>query len=119
VQMPASYWGKESFFGTETPLPEGAGYAILLGFGAFFSLLTTLLEYVDKWANNTRETSEYFKTAGRSVKTGLAASVIVSQCTWAATLLQSSNVAWNLVFLGSSGMPAEPPSRSCSLVSWR
>jgi len=95
VQMPASYWGKESFFGTETPLPEGAGYAILLGFGAFLSLFTTLLEYLDKWANNTRETSEYFKTAGRSVKTGLAASVIVSQCTWAATLLQSSNVAWN------------------------
>jgi len=28
------------------------------------------------------------------VKTGLTASVIVSQWTWAATLLQSSNVAW-------------------------
>jgi hypothetical protein len=33
-------------------------------------------------------------TAGRMVKTGLTASVIVSQWTWAATLLQSSNVAW-------------------------
>lgn len=33
-------------------------------------------------------------TAGRTVKTGLTASVIVSQWTWAATLLQSSNVAW-------------------------
>merc|ERR1712025_215781 len=39
--------------------------------------------------------SEFFNTAGRSVKTGLTASVIVSQWTWAATLLQSSNVAWN------------------------
>ena len=28
------------------------------------------------------------------IKTGLTASVIVSQWTWAATLLQSSNVAW-------------------------
>jgi urea-proton symporter len=28
------------------------------------------------------------------VKTGLTASVIISQWTWAATLLQSSNVAW-------------------------
>ena len=28
------------------------------------------------------------------MKTGLTASVIVSQWTWAATLLQSSNVAW-------------------------
>ena len=34
-------------------------------------------------------------TAGRMVKTGLTASVIISQWTWAATLLQSSNVAWN------------------------
>jgi urea-proton symporter len=33
-------------------------------------------------------------TAGRMVKTGLIASVIISQWTWAATLLQSSNVAW-------------------------
>lgn len=35
-----------------------------------------------------------FSTAGRMIKTGLTASVIVSQWTWAATLLQSSNVAW-------------------------
>ena len=32
--------------------------------------------------------------AGRSVKTGLIGAVIVSQWTWAATLLQSSNVAF-------------------------
>ena len=35
-----------------------------------------------------------YSTAGRSVKTGLTASFIVSQWSWAATLLQSSNVAW-------------------------
>jgi len=33
-------------------------------------------------------------SSGGKVKTGLTASVIVSQWTWAATLLQSSNVAW-------------------------
>jgi Na+/proline symporter len=38
--------------------------------------------------------SEFFNTGGRDVKTGLTAAVIVSQWTWAATLLQSSNVAW-------------------------
>jgi SSS family transporter len=95
IQQPTQYHGKESFFGTDTPLPEGAGYAIVLGFGAFFSLFTTGLVFLDKWANGTKDTSEYFNTAGRSVKTGLTASVIVSQWTWAATLLQSSNVAWN------------------------
>eukprot|EP00439_Symbiodinium_sp_Y106_P043019 s5681_g5.t1 len=87
--------GKTSFFGTNTPLPLESGYAIVLGFGAFFSVLTTVMVYLDKYANGTEHTSEFFNTAGRSVKTGLTASVIVSQWTWAATLLQSSNVAWN------------------------
>merc|ERR1719396_101593 len=50
--------------------------------------------YLDKRYNHTVHTSEHFNTAGRMVKTGLTASVIVSQWTWAATLLQSSNVAW-------------------------
>ena len=42
----------------------------------------------------TNISSEFFNTAGRTVKTGLTAAVIVSQWTWAATLLQSSNVAF-------------------------
>eukprot|EP00747_Dinoflagellata_sp_TGD_P160771 gnl/TRDRNA2_/TRDRNA2_178016_c0_seq1.p1 gnl/TRDRNA2_/TRDRNA2_178016_c0~~gnl/TRDRNA2_/TRDRNA2_178016_c0_seq1.p1 ORF type:complete len:691 (+),score=103.58 gnl/TRDRNA2_/TRDRNA2_178016_c0_seq1:94-2166(+) len=95
IMMPLEYRGHQSFFGTEPPLPQGAGYAIVLGFGAFFSVFTTALVYIDKAVNGTQHTSEYFNTAGRTVKTGLTASVIVSQWTWAATLLQSSNVAWN------------------------
>ena len=55
--------------------------------------LTTLLVYLDKRFNGTNISSEFFNTAGRTVKTGLTAAVIVSQWTWAATLLQSSNVA--------------------------
>jgi Na+/proline symporter len=35
-----------------------------------------------------------FSTAGRSIKAGLTACDIVSKWTWAATLLQSSNVAY-------------------------
>ena len=91
----SAYLGKESFFDAKTPLDEAAGWAIVLGFGAFFSLFTTCLVYLDKVYNKTEHTSEFFNTAGRTVKTGLTASVIVSQWTWAATLLQSSNVAWN------------------------
>jgi len=91
----AEYKHAESFFGDSTPLPLGAGYAIVIGFGLFFSILTTAIVYLDKKFNGTEHTSEYFNTAGRTVKTGLTASVIVSQWTWAATLLQSSNVAWN------------------------
>jgi Na+/proline symporter len=45
-------------------------------------------------AYNTNQ-SEEFNTASRSVKPGLIASGIVSAWTWAATLLQSSTVAYN------------------------
>ena len=94
--MSSEYAGQTSFFGTNTPLPLESGYAIVWGFGACFSVLTTVMVYLDKYANGTEHTSEFFNTAGRSVKTGLTASVIVSQWTWAATLLQSSNVAMEL-----------------------
>ena len=50
--------------------------------------------WIDYTYGGTKQTSEEFNTAGRTVKTGLTAAVIVSQWTWAATLLQSSNVAW-------------------------
>jgi urea-proton symporter len=36
-----------------------------------------------------------FSTAGRTVKSGLVSSAVVSSWTWAATLLQSSGVAYN------------------------
>jgi len=88
------YDGMESFFGGEPPLSEGVGYLVVLGFGAIFSIFTTILVYAEKTYSKKDMTSEHFNTAGRVVKTGLTASVIVSQWTWAATLLQSSNVAW-------------------------
>ncbi|XRB02834.1 urea-proton symporter [Pycnococcus provasolii] len=84
----------DSFFGGAAPLPLGAGYGIVLGFGLFFSFFTTGLVYLDMKYGGTKISSEFFNTAGRTVKTGLTAAVIVSQWTWAATLLQSSNVAF-------------------------
>lgn len=83
-----------TFFGDEAPLPVWVGWVILLGFGAFFGLLTVGIVYLEYALSGFRTDSEYFNTAGRSVKLGLTASVIVSQWTWAATLLQSSNVAF-------------------------
>ena len=53
----------------------------MLGFGVFFSIFTTVLVYLDQKFGGTTITSEQFNTAGRSVKTGLTASVIVSQWT--------------------------------------
>lgn len=63
-------------------------------FGVFFSLVTSGLIWLEWKFAKANTTSESFNTAGRTVKTGLIANVIVSQWTWAATLLQSSNVAW-------------------------
>ena len=55
-------------------------------------MLTT---FVLRRYNNELQTSEVFSTAGRTVKSGLVASAVVSSWTWAATLLQSSSVAYN------------------------
>jgi Na+/proline symporter len=53
-----------------------------------------LVTWVLKRYNNELQTSEMFSTAGRTVKSGLVASAVVSSWTWAATLLQSSSVAY-------------------------
>jgi Na+/proline symporter len=44
--------------------------------------------------NYELQTSEMFTTAGRTLKSGLVATSVTSTWTWAATLLQSSAVAY-------------------------
>ncbi|KAF9617393.1 hypothetical protein IFM89_036314 [Coptis chinensis] len=85
---------QSSFFQGKAILNQGVGYSVILGFGAFFAVFTSFLVWLEKRYVGSRHTSEWFNTAGRNVKTGLIASVVVSQWTWAATILQSSNVAW-------------------------
>jgi Na+/proline symporter len=43
--------------------------------------------FEDKKYNNAN-TSEYFVTAGRTLRTGVVSNAVVAQWTWAATLLQ-------------------------------
>lgn len=75
-------------------LTENIGYLVLIGVGLIMALAVTLLVKAEtKWLG-TRKTSEWFYTAGRTIKTGLIASSIVSAWTWAATLLQSSTVTY-------------------------
>lgn len=89
-----------SFFGDTTPLSLGVGYAIVLGFGIVFGIFTVGLVVLERYLSGVKMSSEFFNTAGRTIKTGLTASVIVSQWTWAATLLQSSNVAYRFGISG-------------------
>eukprot|EP00741_Cyanophora_paradoxa_P023387 tig00021580_g22593.t1 len=75
-------------------LNQGAGYGTVLGMGVFFSGVISVINGAEKKYMQERMSSEAFHTAGRSVRTGLLASSIVSSWTWAATLLQSSSVAY-------------------------
>ena len=69
-------------------------FEVLFIFPSSIHLRLLLQVYLDQRYVGTNISSEFFNTAGRTVKTGLTAAVIVSQWTWAATLLQSSNVAY-------------------------
>ena len=75
-------------------LGQLAGYVILLGIGLFFALaVLTAVRIETRWLG-TKKTFEWFSTAGRTIKTGLLITSVVSAWTWAATLLQSSTVAY-------------------------
>ena len=82
-------------------LSETVGYLVLIGVGLIMALaVTAMVKAETKWLG-TRKTSEWFYTAGRTIKTGLIASSIVSAWTWAATLLQSSTVTFEFGMAGS------------------
>ena len=75
-------------------LPEQVGWFIVVGLGAIFAVVISIEIKLEEKFLGVRETSEWFNTAGRTIKTGLTAAAIVSAWTWAATLLQSSTVAF-------------------------
>ena len=75
-------------------LPEWIGWAIVVGLGAVFAVIISIEVKIEEKYLGVNQTSEMFNTAGRTIKTGLTAAAIVSAWTWAATLLQSSTVAY-------------------------
>lgn len=75
-------------------LPEWIGWAIVVGLGAVFAVIISAEVKIEEKYLGVNQTSEMFNTAGRTIKTGLTAAAIVSAWTWAATLLQSSTVAY-------------------------
>lgn len=77
-----------------TPLDTGVGYGIVLGLGFAFALGMILTTFILRRYNSEVVTSEMFNTAGRTVKSGLVGSAVVSSWTWAATLLQSTGVCY-------------------------
>jgi SSS family transporter len=86
---------------TSEVLPQGAGYGVVIGIGLFFSaFMVGLTAMQSRYTGVSPKDSEEFSSASRSVKPGLIASGIVSAWTWAATLLQSSAVAYRYGIAG-------------------
>ena len=81
-------------FAVGEALPEWIGWAIVVGLGMVFAVIITVEVKIEEKYLGVNQTSEMFNTAGRTIKTGLTAAAIVSAWTWAATLLQSSTVAY-------------------------
>ena len=84
----------EEGFAVGEALPEWIGWAIVVGLGMVFAVIISLEVKIEEKYLGVNQTSEMFNTAGRTIKTGLTAAAIVSAWTWAATLLQSSTVAY-------------------------
>ena len=75
-------------------LDESVGWFIVVGLGMVFAgIISAEIKLEEKYLGHV-QSSEAFNTAGRVIKTGLTAAAIVSAWTWAATLLQSSTVAY-------------------------
>ena len=83
------------------PLPQAAGYAVVVGLGVVFAAGMILTTFVLRRYNKEIITAEEFATAGRSVKKSLISAAVVSSWTWAATLLTSTTQTYNNGISGS------------------
>lgn len=93
ASIPQSASAAEGFVMGEV-LDESIGWFIVVGLGMVFAVVISIeIKLEEKYLGHTI-TSEWFNTAGRVIGTGLTAAAIVSAWTWAATLLQSSTVAY-------------------------
>ncbi|KIJ96893.1 hypothetical protein K443DRAFT_271420 [Laccaria amethystina LaAM-08-1] len=79
------------------PLPQGAGYAVVLGLGLFFALFMNLITWIQqKFSDFSPNSASEFSAASRSLKTGLVVAGIVSSWTWSLTLLQSATQSYSM-----------------------
>lgn len=65
------------------PLPQGAGYAVVLGLGFFFALFMNVITWIQqKFSDFSSNSASEFSAASRSLKTGLVVAGIVSSCAY-------------------------------------
>lgn len=87
--------------GIEPPLPQAAGYAVVVAVGFFIAFVMILVTYLlRKTAGEDNRTTEMFMTANRRVGTGLTASAVISSWLWSTAMLGSSLVGYNYGIAG-------------------
>ncbi|CAD6899910.1 unnamed protein product [Tilletia controversa] len=77
------------------PLPQAAGYGVVVGLGALFAIVVVFISRTLVKYANLKSDSEEFSVARRSLGTGLTAAAVISSWTWSTTLLSSSSTAYN------------------------
>ncbi|KAF5007798.1 hypothetical protein FDECE_5922 [Fusarium decemcellulare] len=85
----------------EPPLPQSAGYIVVIVIGfliAFFMMFATHI--LKKTVGEDNKTTEMFMTANRRVGTGLTASAVISSWLWSTAMLGSSLVGYNFGVAG-------------------
>lgn len=99
----------------EPPLPQAAGYAVVVAIGFFIAFLMILVTHIlRKTAGEDNRTTEMFMTANRRVGTGLTASAVISSWLWSTAMLGSTFVGYNFGVAGPFWFAAgyEPPRYS-------
>ena len=86
----------------ESLLNEGYGYGFVLGLGAAFALIMSIITKVLSKYGGQVQNSERFSTASRNVNSGLIASSTVSAWTWPATLLSAGTWSYSHGIMGLS-----------------
>lgn len=95
------------------PLPQGAGYAVVVGLGAVFAAGMVLTTFCLKRYNKEVMTAEEFATAGRTLPKFIISTAVVSSWTWAATLLTSTTQTYNN---GVSGAFYYAAGATCQII---
>ncbi|KAK6456597.1 urea active transport protein [Scheffersomyces xylosifermentans] len=85
---------------SEALLNVGYGYGFVLGLGAAFALVMSLITKVLSKYGGQVQNSERFSTASRNVNSGLIASSTVSAWTWPATLLAAGTWSYSHGIMG-------------------
>lgn len=85
----------------EPPLPQSAGYVVVIVIGFLIAFVMMFVTHVlKKTVGEDNETTEMFMTANRSVGTGLTASAVISSWLWSTAMLGSSLVGYHFGVAG-------------------